>query len=153
MLALLNRGSSLILLSLFDFGAPFVRMLMLSHGLSLHELGFASVLVATYGAFEATSDFVIHRFVYSQPREKYHEALAAAHALSVTRGLAVGLIAALLSPFVASFMSVEADWPVFAVLGLIVALRGFESLPPRLAERDYRYGVQFRISVMSNLAG
>jgi O-antigen/teichoic acid export membrane protein len=153
MLSLIARGSALALLNLVDFGTPFARMLMLSHWLSLRELGFASVLVATYGSFELMSDFAINRFVFSTPREKYREALASAHALSVVRGFTVGAAAIAVSPIVASYMDVEADWPDFALLGLVTIIRSFEHIGPRVAERDYRYGVQFKVSLLANGLG
>ncbi len=153
MMALLAKGYSLVLVSAVDFSTPFLRMLMLSHKLPLRELGFASALVATYSAFEMMTDFAIYRFVFSAPREKYEEALASAHALSIVRGTVVGAIAVAASPLVAAILSLQTHWPDFALLGLVILIRSFEHLGPRVAERDYRYGVQFRVSLIANTLG
>jgi O-antigen/teichoic acid export membrane protein len=153
MLGLFAKGQSLVLVTTVDSGTPFLRMLLLSHGLSLRELGFASALTATYSAFEVMTDFAIYRFVFSQPREHYQEALASAHALSILRGGVVGVIAAAVSPLIAKGLSLPADWPSFALLGPIILIRSMENLAPRVAERDYRYGVQLRVSLIANTLG
>ena len=74
-LKLAGRVSPLFLVNAFDFGVPFIRMMMLSHFLDLRELGFASLLTAVYSSFELITDINISRFVISAPREKYEEAL------------------------------------------------------------------------------
>ena len=147
---LLAKGNTLFLVSLIEYGAPLLRMLALSHLLTLRELGFASALTATYTAFEQITDFSIYRFVLSAPRERYDEALASAHALSIMRGAAVGAIAALCAPLAARAFSLSAEWPEFALLGAVALLRSFEHLGPRVAERDYSYGAQFKTSVVAN---
>ena len=153
MLAMFAKGYSLVLVTAADSGTPFIRMLLLSHGLSLRELGFASALTATYSAFEVMTDFAIYRFVFSQPREHYEEALASAHALSILRGTVVGALAVAASPLIAAGLSLSADWPSFALLGPIILIRSMENLAPRVAERDYRYGVQLRVSLTGNILG
>ena len=152
-IGLLAKGYSLVLVTAADYGTPFLRMLLLSHGLSLRELGFASALTATYSAFEVMTDFAIYRFVFSQRREHYEEALASAHALSVLRGAVVGAIAVAASPLIAAGLSLSSDRLSFALLGPIIMLRSTENLAPRVAERDYRYGTQLRVSLIGNTLG
>jgi O-antigen/teichoic acid export membrane protein len=150
MMALFAKGYSLFFVSLFEVGTPFVRMMILSRALSLRELGFASALGATYAGFEQITDFAIYRFVFSARREKYQEALASAHALSVLRGLVVGGLAVAASPFIAMALSLSDYWLDFALLGGVIMIRSLEHLAPRVAERDYRYGVQFKVNVVAN---
>ena len=153
MMALFAKGYPLVLVNAADYGTPFLRMLLLSHGLSLRELGFASILAATYSAFEVMTDFAIYRFVFSQPREHYEEALASAHALSILRGEGGRSLAVAASPLIAAGLSLSSDWPSFALLGPIIMIRSMENLAPRVAERDYRYGVQLRVSLIGNMLG
>lgn len=148
-LGILSRGSPLFILSLLDIATPFVRMLVLTHFLDLRELGFASALSATYGMFEQITDIAMYRFVFSSPRGQYEEALGAAHALSVARGAAVGVLVVLCSPLMASIFGLREDWRIFAAVGAVVFIRSFEHLGPRVSERDYRYGAQLK----SNLTG
>ena len=149
MMPLIARGYSLVFVSLIENGVPFLRMLMLSRGLSLKELGFSSALAATYGAFELVTDFAVYRFVFSAPRDRYEEAMASAHALSVLRGAVVGALAAATAPFVARALSLAPYWPDFAALGLVVFIRSLEHLGPRVAEREYRYGAQLKVNLIS----
>jgi O-antigen/teichoic acid export membrane protein len=150
---IVTRGSSLALINAFDLGLPFVRMVIFSHFLDLGELGFASLLAALYATLEQVTDVAMYKFVLSYPREEYEEALASAHALSVLRGLIVGLIGLVVAPFVAEAFHLGAEWPSFAAVGLIVFVRSFEHLEPRVNERDYQYAPQAKVVAMSNGVG
>jgi O-antigen/teichoic acid export membrane protein len=156
MLKLAGRTSPLLLVNIYDVGVPFIRMIVLSRFLDLRELGFASLLTAVYSSFELITDINISRFVISAPRENYEEALAAAHALSALRGFAVALAMVALSPIIAATFSLGSQWPSFAALGLIVAARSLEHLGPRIAEREYRYWPQLKVTTVAqgvSLAG
>lgn len=143
------RGSPLLFISGLEVGFPFIRMLALSHFLDLRELGFASLLAATYATFEQVTDIAVYRFVISAPREVFAEALASAHALAVLRGLVVATLALVAAPFLARGFSVGSDWPSFAALGLLIMLRSAEHIGPRIAERDYRYDVQLKVALIA----
>jgi O-antigen/teichoic acid export membrane protein len=147
----ITRGSALVVINAFDLGVPALRMVILSRFLDLRELGFVSLLAALYTTLEQVTDVAMYKFVLSSPREDYEEALASAHALSVLRGLIVGLIGIAIAPLVAEAFHLGAEWPSFAALGLVVFVRSFEHLEPRVAERDYRYGSQAKAVVMSNV--
>ena len=94
----ITRGSALVVINAFDLGVPALRMVILSRFLDLRELEFVSLLAALYATLEQVTDVAMYKFVLSSPREDYEEALAAAHALSVLRGLIVGLIGVAISP-------------------------------------------------------
>jgi O-antigen/teichoic acid export membrane protein len=148
-----SRGSALALINAFDLGVPALRMIIFSHFLDLRELGFASLLAAVYGTLEQVTDVAMYKFVLSCPREDYQEALASAHALSVLRGLIVGLVGLAIAPFIAEVFHLGAEWPSFAALGLVVFVRSFEHLEPRVAERDYHYAPQAKVVALSNTIG
>ena len=149
----LAKTIPLVLISMTEYLAPFVRMMAMSHRLVLNELGLASVMTATYGAFEQMTDFAISRFMFSAPREHFDDALASAHAMSVIRGLIVGAAMTISAPWIAGALSIESYWPDLACLGPIILIRSFEHLGPRVAERDYKYGAQFKIALLANLFG
>ena len=144
------RASPLALIYAFELGLPAVRMVIFSHFLDLRELGFASLLAALYGTLEQVTDVAMYKFVLSTPREDYEEAVASAHALSVARGLIVGLLALAAAPFVAQAFQLGAEWPSFAAVGLVAFIRSFEHLEPRVAERDYHYGSQAKVVGVAN---
>ena len=149
-LALFGKGYQLFIISALEIGTPFARMLILTHSLSLQELGFASALAASYGMFEQVTHFAIYRFVFSTPRDQYQSALSGAHGLSVVRGLVVGALAVAAAPLLASLLSVPTEWPSFALLGAIIAIKALENLAPRVAERDYQYGGQLAVTSVSS---
>ena len=150
---LVRRGSALVVIYASDLGLTALRMVILSHFLDLRELGFASLLVAFISTLEQATDVAMYKFVLSSSREDYEEALASAHALSVLRGLVVGLLGVAAAPFVAEAFHLESEWLSFAALGLVVFIRSFEHLEPRVAERDYRYGAQAKTVTMSRGVG
>lgn len=153
MLRRLIKGYSLGLVSLVEMAAPFLRMLALSRTMTLVELGMVSALAATISAFEQVTDFAIYRSVFSVPRDEYDDALAAAHGLAILRGLVVGVLAALAAPLVAAAFGIGVKFHAFALLGPVIAIRGLEHLSPRVAERDYNYGLQLKISLAGNAVG
>ncbi len=148
-----TRASTLLSVALIENGAPFIRMLLLSHALSLTELGFVSALAATLNAFEQMTDFALYRYVFSAAREEYQGALAAAHGLAILRGLTVGAALVLASPVLARIFGLEDHVLVFVLLAPVMVLRGFDHLAPRVAERDYRYGPQLKAVGVSNALG
>ena len=145
-----QRGLQLTLISLTEFGTPLLRMLVLSHTLSLQELGIASILTATYGGFETVTDFAISRFLFSVGREHFSTALGAAHGLSIVRGLFVCLIATAAAPFIADIVQLHDYSLTFAALAPALLIRSLEHLGPRVSERNYIYGAQFKAALISN---
>jgi Polysaccharide biosynthesis protein len=139
----------LVLLSAVELGMPFFRMFTLTRLLTLNEVGFASVLIATISFLELATDIAIHRFVYSVPKEQFETALASAHALLVLRGLALAVLALCVAPLIAAALSLGADWASFALLAPVIVLRSFEHLAVRVAERDYNYWPQLKTTTAS----
>jgi O-antigen/teichoic acid export membrane protein len=147
---LIKRGYGLVAISSMEIGLPFIRMMLMSRWLSLPELGFASALASAYALFDQITDIAIYRYVYSEPREHYEDALAAAHALSVTRGVIVGALIFALSPLIAAAFSLQANWMDFAALSGIIFIRSFEHLESRVAERDYNFGSLAKLTFGAN---
>jgi O-antigen/teichoic acid export membrane protein len=134
-----------------EIGLPFVRMMIMSRALDLRELGFASALAASCGMFEQVTDIAMYRYVYSLQRNEYVEALASAHALSVVRGFIVAFLAFATSPLIAAAFSLQTEWSDFAFLSLIILIRSFENLEPRVSERDYHFRPQLICIIVSNV--
>jgi Polysaccharide biosynthesis protein len=149
----LAQGLYLLSISFFDFGSPLVRMICLSHLLSLEEVGFASALSAVVAALEQVTDMATYRCVFTSSREDFDEALAGAHAVGLLRGCFLAAVSLLGAPFVAHLFGRSQDWRAFAFLGVISFVRSLEHIETRVAERDYRYDGQFRVSLVSNGAG
>ena len=147
------KGSTLFMTSLLEIGTPFARMIILARFLSLAELGFASALTATYGIFETTTDLAVHRFVFRAPPDEFDDALASAHALMILRGLIICVLAVAAAPLIASMFSVGPEWKIFAALGLLALVRSFENLGPRVAERNYQFSPQLKMTFASSALG
>jgi O-antigen/teichoic acid export membrane protein len=150
-LNVIKKSQPLIVIAALEMVLPFFRMMIMSRALDLRDLGFASALAAAYSMFEVTTDIAIFRYVYALPREEYVDALDSAHALSVLRGVIVALLAFAISPLVAAAFSLRAEWSDFAILALIILIRSFEHLEPRVDERDYHFRPQLICVIVSNV--
>jgi O-antigen/teichoic acid export membrane protein len=139
----------LMIVGSIEVGMPFLRMLALTRILPLSEVGFCAVLTAFMTFLELSTDIAAYRFVYSTPKAQFEEALAAAHALSVLRGVLLCLLAVCAAPFVAAAVSLGDDWISFAALGPAILLRCLEHLSPRVAERDFHYWPQVKTNAVS----
>jgi len=140
----LRKGSTLGASAALEIAVPFVRMLLLSRALPLGELGFASALATAYALYDQVTDMAVHRYVYAERREDLDAALAGAHGLLVLRGLLLAAGALALAPLAATLFGLPGGTGDFAALAGPLAIRGFEHLAPRVAERDYRFGPQLR---------
>ncbi len=139
-------STPLLGLSLLETGYPLIRILILTHLLSLREVGFATILTAFVSILELSTDIAVHRFIYSAPRDKFDEAMSAVHALAIARGFFLGAIGLCAAPIVAASLSLGADWRSFAWLAPTLILRSFAHLGPKVAERDFQYGAQIKSS-------
>jgi len=143
------RLALLAMVASVEMGTPFLRMLVLARFLDLEGVGFSAAISAVYATIMQMTDIAINRFVFSTPREDYAEALAAAHGLSVLRGIAAAVLGLALSPWLARFITGGHHMLAFVCLAPIFFCHAFEHLEPRVAERDYRYGAQLRVNLIS----
>ncbi len=149
----LKKSSPLLALSLMDTGGPLLRIFVITHFLPLREVGFATILTAFLMILELSTDIAIHRFIYSAPRDKFDEAVAAVHALAIARGAALGVIGLCVAPLIAAALSLSADWGSFALLAPTLVLRSLQHQGPRIAERDFQYGAQIKSSFAGYVVG
>lgn len=95
----------------------------------------------------------MYKYVFLSERSEFDAALASAHALSLVRGVVAGGLALAATPAIALSLSLGYGWPSFALLALAIAIRSFEHLEVRVAERDYRYATQMSANVVSTVVG
>lgn len=152
-LAFSLRASTLLALSFTEMMIAFVRMMILTHILGPYEFGFAAAISATYALIEQMTDIAIFRFVLSTPRSNYKEALSAAHALGIARGIFVAVCILILSYPTACVLASCNNWPSFAWLAPVAMIRSFDNLEIRVGERDYKYRPQLIASIISHGCG
>jgi O-antigen/teichoic acid export membrane protein len=139
--------------SFTEITVAFVRMFILTHILGSYEFGFAAAISATYAAVEQIADLAIYRFVSSSPRSVHSDAIAAAHALTILRGLFLAACVVIFSYPISCALAGCDNWPSFAWLAPVTIIKSFEDLDIRVGERDYRYGPQLLASLVSHGAG
>lgn len=139
--------------SITEMLVAFVRMFILTHILGSYEFGFAAAISATYATIEQIADLAIFRFVSSSPRLVHSEAIAAAHALTILRGIFLASCVLIFSyPIACTFAGCN-NWASFAWLAPVIMIRSLEHLDIRVGERDYRYGPQLLASFVSHSFG
>ncbi len=139
--------------SFVEIVVAFVRMFILTHILGSYEFGFAAAISATYAAVEQIADMAIFRFVSSSPRSVHSEAIAAAHALTILRGIFLAGCVLIFSYPISCALAGCGNWPSFAWLAPVTIIKSFEHLDIRVGERDYRYGPQLLASLVSHGVG
>jgi O-antigen/teichoic acid export membrane protein len=149
----LKNSSPLLGLSLMDSGVPLLRIFVITHFLPLQEVGFATLLTAFVTFLELSTDIVIHRFLFSAPRDKFYEAVAAVHALAIARGVLLGVLGLCVAPLVAAALSLSADWGSFAWLAPTLFVRSLQHMGPKIGERDFQYGAQVKSIFAGYAAG
>lgn len=139
--------------SLTEISVAFVRMFILTHILGSYEFGFAAAISTIYATIGQITDVALYRFVGSNSRSVFIEAIAGAHALSLLRGLLLSCCILIVSrPLACVFTGCE-EWPSFAWLALVMMIASFENLEIRVRERDYRYWPQLTASLVSHGSG
>jgi O-antigen/teichoic acid export membrane protein len=139
--------------SFVEIAVAFVRTFILTHILGPYEFGFAAAISATYATIEQIADMAIFRFVSSSPRSVQAEAMAAAHALTILRGLFLAGCILIFSYPISCALASCGNWPSFAWLAPVTIIKSFEHLDIRVGERDYRYRPQLLASLVSHGAG
>ena len=71
----------------------------------------------------------------------------------ILRGLIICVFAVAAAPLIASMFSVGPEWKIFAALGLLALVRSFENLGPRVAERNYQFSPQLKMTFASSALG
>jgi O-antigen/teichoic acid export membrane protein len=147
------KALPLVGFSFVEIGVAFVRMIILTHILGPYEFGFSVAISAAYATIEQIADLAIYRFVASNPRSAYEEAIAGAHALNILRGFFLACGVLIVSYPLGCTLASCNDWPSFAWLAPVVLIRSCEHLEIRIRERDYRYWPQLTASIASHGAG
>jgi O-antigen/teichoic acid export membrane protein len=124
---------------LVEFASRFGRTIILSRFLSPTEFGVAAALTVLMGIAELSTDLALDRFLILRSSGDDREVLAAAHRLSVARGIVLAVVVLIAAPWAAAFLGApDNDWSFRAVAGIIL-LRSCANLEMKQVQRDFRY--------------
>jgi O-antigen/teichoic acid export membrane protein len=146
----LTRTSVLSIGPLLEVASRFGRTAILSRILVPTQFGTAvalSVVVATVGL---VTDMAIDKFVMT--RFDDHRALAAAHMVSLARGILLACAIVAVAPSVAAGFGVPQFSGSFALIAIVPLLQGLAHLQIKQIEGSYNYIPEMRAQLVSQVA-
>jgi O-antigen/teichoic acid export membrane protein len=132
-------GATASLSPIVEFGLRFLRTVVLSRFLVPQEFGIAVGIGAVLATVELAGDISLDKFVVVRARDEAAAALAAAHALSIGRGLLLALVVFVAGGPVAEFMDAPAAAGSFQLAGLVILVRSFAHLQIKQMQAEYKY--------------
>ena len=113
-----------------------VRNALLAHLLSKGDFGVAAALTITLQAFEMLTDPAVERLIVQARGPDLGRLLATAQLVTAIRGVAVGLLLALLAPLAAGLFGIAGTAHAFMLLAIVPVIRAGMNLDCRRAQRD-----------------
>lgn len=160
----LGRSVPLLAANMLEAVLPFARNVALAHLIAPAEFGLAISLSIVIGMLEVLTDFGLPIFAVrkdagvdplakSAGRDAETAMMGTLQGLALFRAslLAVVLIAA--SPWIAAAFHASDSAPVYALLGLIVFVRGFENFGVKAAMRAFVFWREAIVVTAAQVAG
>jgi O-antigen/teichoic acid export membrane protein len=133
------RGSISSIAPAVEFFSRFVRTIILSRLLSTEEFGIAIAITVMLGVAGLVTDVSLDKFALVESEGNDSDALAAAHLLSIVRGILIGAILAMGAPFIAASFGVpQTSWS-FALAGVVPIIASAAHLGIKTVQRNYEY--------------
>jgi O-antigen/teichoic acid export membrane protein len=150
----LASSTPLLLANLVETVAPFLRNIALAHLLAPQEFGLAISLSVALGLIEVLTDFGLPVFAVRKPAQlSSPTAMDSLHSLTLMRAAGVGLILVLLSPLMAYVFGAGSSMWVYALLGPVALMRGFENLGVKEMMRRYVFWREAVVLAAAQAAG
>jgi O-antigen/teichoic acid export membrane protein len=134
---------------IIGFGSRFARNVILSRGLVPEEFGTAIAISVVISLVWLVTDVALDRFVIIN---KSPQSLAAAHLLSIIRGILISLVLVLFGHIMAVVFGVPQFSKSFMAAGLVPLIYGFGHFWIKQAQRDYIYVPEALAQLTANLA-
>jgi O-antigen/teichoic acid export membrane protein len=133
-----RAGGALLGANLLEAILPFLRNIALARLIAPDQFGLAISLSVVLGMIEVITDFGLPIFAVSKTTTASDaDVMATLQSLALMRAAAIGAVLAAASPFVAELFGARDKAWVYALLGLIALLRGFNNLGPKECMRHY----------------
>ncbi|WP_448956246.1 oligosaccharide flippase family protein [Labrys neptuniae] len=150
----LASSTPLLLANLVETSVPLLRNIALAHLLPPEQFGLAISLAVVLGLIEVLTDFGLPIFAVRQPESfSSAEALASLHSMALVRSAWLAAILVVLSPLISHVFAAQASFWLYALLGPVALLRGFENLGVKAMMRRYAFGREATVIAVSQTAG
>ena len=133
-----RSGGTLLGANLLEAILPFLRNIALARLIAPDQFGLAISLSVVLGMIEVITDFGLPIFAVSKTTTASDdEVMATLQSLALLRAAAIGAVLVAGSPVMAQLFGAHDKAWVYALLGLIALLRGFNNLGPKECMRHY----------------
>ena len=150
----IGASGPLFVANLLEAILPFLRNITLAHLIAPTEFGLAISLSVVIGIVEVLTDFGLPVFAVRKttalPPERVMGTL---QSLALVRGAVIGLLLLAISPLVAGLFGAERAFGVYALLGIVVFLRGFENFGVKEMMRQYVFWREAVVLIAAQTAG
>jgi O-antigen/teichoic acid export membrane protein len=144
------RSSLISVAPAIEFTSRFARTIILSRILVPDEFGTAVAINVVLGTAQLVTDVALDKF--AMVNDAGSESLAAAHVLSLARGVLVALALAAAAPALATLFGVPQFSGSFAVAALVPFVGSFSHIGIRQVQRNYDYAPEAIAFLFSNFA-
>jgi O-antigen/teichoic acid export membrane protein len=134
--------------ALYQTGMTFIKGVVLTRLLPVHEFGLAVILTSVLSALDMFADAGMDRFIVQHKFGYRRDLIRTSHCYKLAGSLLVGIFILLVSVPVAKLFKAPELWPAIAGTGGVVALRGFVNLNYKLQQRDHRFEAESVIDMI-----
>lgn len=145
------RGSISSIAPAVEFCSRFVRVVILSRFLGTEEFGIAVAITVMLGLAGLVTDVALDKFALVESESNDSDALAAAHAISILRGILLGAALAIGGPFIAQSFGVAQAAQSFAWAAAVPLIASAGHLGIKTVQRNYDYSREALATVFSSL--
>jgi O-antigen/teichoic acid export membrane protein len=150
----LRSSAPLLAANLLEAILPFVRNIALAHLIAPQEFGLAISLSVVLGMIEVLTDFGLPIFAVRKTAAVPSTAMMGTlQSLALIRAMVLGLVLTAVSPLVAHTFHADGSADVYALLGLVVVLRGFENFGVKEMMRRYVFWREAVVVASAQVAG
>jgi O-antigen/teichoic acid export membrane protein len=136
---------------LVEFSARFGRTFVLSRLLAPGEFGTAIAITIVISTAELATDVGLDKFILLKSTAEARQALAAAQALQIFRGLLLSAAIVILAVPAATFFGIPQAVASFQFVALVPLVRSFGHLGVKQIQRDYDYRAEALAVTASNV--
>ncbi len=150
----IGASAPLFVANMLEAVLPFLRNIALARLISPHEFGLAISLSVVIGMLEVLTDFGLPVFAVRKTLSLPPAIMMGTlQALALIRAALIGTILVALSPWIAGLFGAEQSLGVYALLGIVVMIRGFENFGVKEAMRQYVFWREATVLTAAQIAG
>lgn len=150
----IGASAPLLIANMLEAILPFLRNIALARLISPQEFGLAISLSVVIGMLEVLTDFGLPVFAVRKTTALPPAIMMGTlQSLALIRAALIGAVLLILSPWIAGLFGAEHAFGVYALLGIVVMIRGFENFGVKEMMRQYVFWREATVLTAAQVAG